>query len=127
MAAAIRVVNQSRCRFAAEPCHCQQGTPGRRVGISLGGGGSGKQFSRDQRCITEQNGGLIQSNLVASCSDDGTYINRATAIKILHNTPIDTGGISVRVVESSADVQGSLGGRPDSNSRWWFAACDRQL
>lgn len=88
--------------------HLLQGAPGQRIGISLGGGGTGKQFCRDQRCITEQDGGVIRSNLIAYCSDDGIYINRAAATKILHNTLIDTGGISVRFVESSADVQGNL-------------------
>lgn len=85
-----------------------QGVPGQRIGISLGGGGTGSQFCRDQRCITEQANSVIQSNLVAFCSDDGIYINRAAESKILHNTLIDTGGISVRFVESSADVLGNL-------------------
>lgn len=98
-------------RFEQNVVLCEyllQGAPGQRVGISLGGGGTGKQFCRDQRCITEQNDGVIQSNLIAFCSDDGIYINRAAAIRILHNTLIDTGGISVRFVESSADIQGNL-------------------
>ena len=85
-----------------------QGTPGQRVGLSLGGGGTGETFCRNRRCITEQNGGVIQSNLIAFCSDDGIYINRSAANKILHNTLIDTGGISVRFVESSSVVQGNL-------------------
>ena len=94
--------------------HLLRGAPGQRVGISLGGGGSRggggseKNGCRDQRCIIEQDGGIIQSNLIESCSDDGIYINRAAASKILHNTLIDTGGISVRFVESSADTQGNL-------------------
>ena len=63
---------------------------------------------RDQKCITEQSGGLIQSNLIQSCSDDGIYINRAAASTILHNTLIDTAGISVRFVESGAEVRDNL-------------------
>jgi parallel beta-helix repeat protein len=74
----------------------------------LGGGGTEKQFCRDKRCITEQDNGIIQSNLIASCSDDGIYINRSAASKVLHNSLIDTGGISVRFAESSADVHGNL-------------------
>jgi parallel beta-helix repeat protein len=84
------------------------GAPGQRVGLSLGGGGTGPEFCRDKRCITEQDDSIIQSNLIASCSDDGIYINRSAASKILHNTLIDTGGIVVRFAESSADVQGNL-------------------
>jgi parallel beta-helix repeat protein len=82
--------------------------PGQRVGLSLGGGGTGKSYCRDRRCITEQDKGVIASNLIASCSDDGIYVNRSAGSKILHNTLIDTGGIVVRFPESSADVEGNL-------------------
>jgi hypothetical protein len=85
-----------------------QGNPGQQVGLSLGGGGTGAAYCRDRRCITEQDGGVIQSNLIASCSDDGIYLNRAAASKILHNTLVDTGGVSVRFAESTADIEGNL-------------------
>lgn len=85
-----------------------RGLPGQRVGLSLGGGGTGKNYCRDGRCITEQTGGIIRSNLVVSCSDDGIYLNAAARSKLLHNTLLDTGGISVRFAESSADVEGNL-------------------
>ncbi len=88
--------------------HLLQGVPGQRVGLSLGGGATGKAYCRDKRCITEQDGGVIQSNLIASCSDDGIYLNRAATSTILHNTLIDTGGITVRFPETSADVEGNL-------------------
>lgn len=90
---------------------CEQnlrGHPGQRVGLSLGGGGTGLPYCRDQRCITEQDGGTIQSNLIASCSDEGIYLNRAAASKVLHNTLIDTAGIMVRFVESSATIEGNI-------------------
>lgn len=85
-----------------------QGTPGRRVGLSLGGGGTDSSFCRDNRCIVEQERGVIEANLIASCSDDGIYVNRGAASKILHNTVIDTAGITVRYPESSADLEGNL-------------------
>lgn len=85
-----------------------QGLPGQRVGLSLGGGGTGKAYCRDGRCITEQDDSMIRSNLIASCSDDGIYLNRAARSKIFHNTLVDTGGITVRFPESSADVEGNL-------------------
>lgn len=88
--------------------HRLRDRPGQRVGLSLGGGGTGAKHCRDHRCITEQDGGVIQSNLIASCSDDGIYLNRAATSKILHNTLIDTGGIVVRFDESSADIEGNL-------------------
>lgn len=85
-----------------------RGLPGQRIGLSLGGGGTGKPYCRDGRCITEQTGGVIRANLVASCSDDGIYLNAAARSKLVHNTLLDTGGITVRFAESSADVEGNL-------------------
>jgi hypothetical protein len=85
-----------------------QGQPGQRVGLSLGGGGTGQRYCRDQRCVTEQEHGIIRDNLVASCSDAGIYINAAAATSIVHNTLLDTGGIDVRFPESGADVIGNL-------------------
>lgn len=85
-----------------------KGAPGQRVGLSLGGGGTGKSYCRDRRCITEQDRGIIASNLIASCSDDGIYVNRSAASRIVHNTIIDTGGVVIRFPESSADVEGNL-------------------
>ena len=82
--------------------------PGQRVGMSLGGGGTGKQYCRDGRCITEQDDSVIRSNLIASCSDDGIYLNSAARSVVTHNTVLDTGGIVVRFAESSADVEGNL-------------------
>jgi len=70
--------------------------PGQRVGISLGGGGTGAKFCRDQACVTEQNEGKIDSNLVLSCSDDGIYLNQAARSQVSHNTLIASGGISLR-------------------------------
>jgi hypothetical protein len=98
-------------RFEQNVVLCEyqlRGAPGQRVGLSLGNGGTGKQHCRDKRCITEQDGGVIEANLIAFCSDDGIYLNRSATSKILHNTLIDTGGISVRFAESSADIEGNL-------------------
>jgi hypothetical protein len=85
-----------------------QGVPGQRVGLSLGGGGTGKEYCRDRKCIAEQEQGVIRANLVASCSDDGIYLNNAATSKLVHNTLVDTGGIQVRFAGSSADIEGNL-------------------
>jgi hypothetical protein len=98
-------------RFERNVVLCEdrlRGAPGQRVGISLGGGGTGTPYCRDKRCITEQDNSVIQSNLIAFCSDDAIYINRSATSSILHNTIIDTAGISVRFAASSADVEGNL-------------------
>ncbi|MEP6655972.1 MAG: right-handed parallel beta-helix repeat-containing protein, partial [Betaproteobacteria bacterium] len=98
-------------RFEQNLVLCEHGLrniAGARVGISLGGGGTAREYCRDGQCLAEQQGSVIASNLIASCSDDGIYINRAAASKIVHNTLIDTGGIVVRDTESSADIEGNL-------------------
>lgn len=82
--------------------------PGQRVGMSLGGGGTGKQYCRDGRCITEQDDSVIRSNLIASCSDDGIYLNNAARSVVSHNTVLETGGIVARFAGSSADIEGNL-------------------
>ena len=89
-------------------CEHMLRAPGQRVGMSLGGGGTGKQYCRDGRCITEQEDSVIRSNLIASCSDDGIYLNSAARSVVSHNTVLDTGGIVVRYATSSADIEGNL-------------------
>lgn len=98
-------------RFEQNVVICEnmlKGAPGYRVGLSLGGGGTGRNYCRDRRCILEQERGVIESNLIASCSDDGIYVNRSAGSRIFHNTLVDTGGIVVRFPESSADIEGNL-------------------
>jgi hypothetical protein len=98
-------------RFERNVVVCEdrlRGFAGQRVGLSLGGGGSSADACRGGGCIAEQDRGVIASNLIAACSDDGIYLNRAAMSLIAHNTLIDTGGITARFGESSADVEGNL-------------------
>jgi parallel beta-helix repeat protein len=98
-------------RFERNVVVCEdrlRGTAGQRVGLSLGGGGTSRDACRGGRCITEQDRGVIASNLIVSCSDDGIYVNRAAMSRISHNTLIDTGGITARFGETSADIDGNL-------------------
>ena len=81
---------------------------GQRVGLSLGGGGTRREYCRGGQCITEQDDSVIRANLIASCSDDGIYLNRAARSQISHNTLLDTGGVVARFAETSADVEGNL-------------------
>ena len=85
-----------------------QGLPGQRVGLSFGGGATGKPYCRDGRCITEQDGGTMRANLVAACSDVGIYLNSAAASTIADNTLVDTAGVLVRFPASSATLDGNL-------------------
>lgn len=101
----------ARTVFERNVVLCEQrlrGARGLRVGLSLGGGGTGKPYCRDGRCITEQEEGVIRNNLIASCSDVGIYVNSGARSRIVHNTLLDTAGIDVRFPESSADIEGNL-------------------
>jgi hypothetical protein len=86
-----------------------RGLPGQRVGFSLGGGGTGPDFRRDLgRTGFEQIGGIIRDNLIAFCSDEAIYVNRSARSVIAHNTLLDTAGVDVRFVESSATVESNI-------------------
>ncbi|MEO8857062.1 MAG: right-handed parallel beta-helix repeat-containing protein [Burkholderiaceae bacterium] len=100
-----------RNRFERNVVVCEdriRNAAGQRVGLSLGGGGTGKPYCRDRRCITEQQEGVIRANLIASCSDDGIYLNKAAASVVNDNTLLDTGPLVVRFAESGAQVEGNL-------------------
>jgi hypothetical protein len=85
-----------------------QNMPGQRVGLSFGGGATGKAYCRDRHCVTEHDHGIMRDNLIASCSDAGIYVNSGADTHIVHNTLLDTGGVDVRFPESGADVIGNL-------------------
>ncbi|MES2900209.1 MAG: right-handed parallel beta-helix repeat-containing protein [Pseudomonadota bacterium] len=98
-------------RFSRNALVCEhrlQGEPGQRVGLSLGGGGTGKAYCRDQRCVVEQERGVIESNLISACSDAGIYLNNAAGSQVLHNSVIDTAGVQLRFPATSAIVEGNL-------------------
>ena len=52
--------------------------------------------------------GVMSENLIAFCSDDGIYLNRAANSAIRHNTLIGTGGIDVRYPETIAQIEGNM-------------------
>jgi len=86
-----------------------RGLRGQRIGLSLGGGGTGMGVRRlEGRTGFEQTGGVIRDNLIANCSDDGIYINQSARSVIDRNTLLDTAGIDVRFVESSATVTANI-------------------
>ena len=82
--------------------------PGSRVGLSFGGGGTGREFCRDQHCQAEYTSGLAANNIVAHCNDFGIDVNQSSAILIAHNTLINTAGIDVRRGPASARIYGNL-------------------
>jgi hypothetical protein len=101
----------ARTRFEQNAVVCEQrlrGLPGQRIGLSFGGGGTGKQYCRDRKCVTEHDQGVMQGNLVASCSDVGIYVNAAARTSLSGNKVIDTAGVDVRFPESSVTADGNL-------------------
>jgi len=76
-----------------------------RVGISLGGGGTGEKYCRGGSCSAEHTGGIIKNNLVVNCSQDvALYLNKAKDSRVIHNTLINSLGIDVRFKESSVHI-----------------------
>jgi hypothetical protein len=85
------------------------GTKGQTIGLSFGGGGTSPGLGRDGgRSGYEHVDGVMADNLVAYCSDDGIYLNRAANSAIRHNTLLGTSGLDARYVESTAGVDGNL-------------------
>ncbi len=82
---------------------------GSQVGFSLGGGGTDVQVRREQGDTgLEQVGGVIRDNLIAFCSDDGIYLNRAAHSIVDHNTLLDTAGIDGRFLETSGQITANI-------------------
>jgi parallel beta-helix repeat protein len=82
--------------------------PGIRVGVSLGGGGTGQAYCVNQDCQYEHSQGVIRNNIILNCSDVGIYLNRARETLIEHNTLLLTIGIDVRFAQSSAVVRRNI-------------------
>lgn len=88
-----------------------RGWPGEQVGLSLGGGGMyPASLRRGDGPVSgiEQIAGVIRNNLIASCGDEGIYLNKATRSIVEHNTLLDTSGIEVRFPQTSAEVIGNM-------------------
>ena len=83
-------------------------TGGVRVGLSLGGGGTGKQYFRDGNSNVEHSHGIVRNNIMMYCSDVGLYLNKAHDTKVYNNTFYRTMGLDIRFQESSADIYNNL-------------------
>jgi hypothetical protein len=91
-------------------CHWRlPGGTGETIGLSFGGGGTGWQTRRDGGSSGyEHADGVISDNLIAFCSDDGVYLNRAANSVLRHDTLLGTSGIDVRYAESTALIEANL-------------------
>lgn len=81
---------------------------GVRVGLSFGGGGTGKPYCRDRKCDAEHTKGLAANNVVAHCNDFGIDVNQSNGIVIAHNTVINTAGINLRGTAASATLYANM-------------------
>ena len=81
-----------------------------RLGLSLGGGGTGPDpICEDGTCNPEHQNGIIRNNFIVNCPTDvGIYLNEATNTRIEHNTLFNTTGIDVRFDTSSATLVNNL-------------------
>ncbi len=87
---------------------CEYGTTGGvRVGLSLGGGGTGRQFL-EPGDIYEHSKGIVRNNIVMYCSDSGLYLNKANDTRVFNNTFYATSGIDVRFPESTALIVNNI-------------------
>ncbi|MDB4963745.1 MAG: hypothetical protein JWP01_3744 [Myxococcales bacterium] len=88
---------------------------GYRLGLSLGGGGTGAQFcapafNANTPCAVEHYGGTIRNNIIVNCSDVGIYLNKARDSHLLYNTLIATNGIDFRYAASTGEAVGNVMG-----------------
>lgn len=100
--------------------------PGERVGIALGGR-TDPSVCRDQSCQAyEHRGGLAANNVVAHCNDAGLDVNQGHGVRLVHNTLINTAGITVRAGSSAQLldnlVQGRVWRRDGSSVDEWNTA-----
>lgn len=82
---------------------------GLRVGLSLGGGGTGQRHCEGSDCSVEHTNGLIINNIIMNCPGEvGIYLNRASQTRIYNNTLYRTFGIVVRYPESTVEISNNL-------------------
>ena len=81
---------------------------GARIGLSFGGGGTGKEFCRDKLCLKEYTEGVAANNIIAHCNDSGLDANKSSDLLLAHNTLVNTAGISLRQKSMSVKVYGNL-------------------
>ena len=90
---------------------CQWQVPGSyaRVGLSLGGGGTGKAHCRSPECRSEQKNGVLRYNLVLNClNDTGIHLNKASASSVHNNLLLNTAGISATQPASGGYINANL-------------------
>jgi hypothetical protein len=85
---------------------------GEIVGLSFGAHGMDPalcppHWNAAVTCDPEVSGGIMRNNIVANCSGDGIYLNKARDSKILFNTLTRTDGIEFRYPSSTGIATGN--------------------
>lgn len=95
--------------FERNLVRCTHQVPGGvRIGLSLGGGGTGASYCEEGSCDTEHQNGTLRNNVILDCSDVGIYLNKAANTRLAHNLLHATSGIDVRYATSTAELWGNL-------------------
>jgi hypothetical protein len=77
-----------------------------RIGLSLGGGGTGGAFCQQIGCDYEHNKGVIENNLILNCQNDvSIYLNNAADSEISNNILLNSLGIDARFSNTSAIIE----------------------
>lgn len=122
--------------FERNLIYCEGRVPrdeGVRIGLSLGGGGTGNQFCRDGACAAEHTDGIIRNNIILNCSKDvGIYLSKAADTRVYNNLLYNNLGIDVRFPASSARVINNVisgrvksreGGSFEAGNNWIDRGC----
>lgn len=79
-----------------------------RLGLSLGDGGTGKQFCQVQDCAYEHANGVIRNNIILNCHNDvAIYLNKAKNTRIENNILLSSLGIDARFPASTVVLSGN--------------------
>ncbi len=92
-----------------------------QIGLSFGGGGTGRQYCRNKNCATEHNEGTLRHNVIMNCNDVGIYLSKANNTEIYNNTLINTLGIDIRYPVSSAVIANNLLTGRIKNRDWAYS------
>ncbi len=76
-----------------------------RVGLSLGGGGTGRSVCQSDDCEFEHKNGSIENNVVVNCENDvSIYLNNTRQSKVLDNLLVNSIGIDISVKDIGAEI-----------------------
>ncbi len=80
-----------------------------RVGLSFGGGGTGKQYCQTEECDVEHYNGKMLKNTIVNCPNDvGIYLNKALDSLLVENVVFNSVGIDVRFPETRVTATGNV-------------------